>query len=114
MRYYSGLICMAIGLLSCDKPEVSSVVSTCYPSVNATRSQRITDAAVTVRASGGLATGYLLMASNDVAWSACNLPDEFKRDSLAIYVSGYSLTWPALESMNINLLPFEVTGARLR
>lgn len=105
---------MAIGLLSCDKPEVTSVASTCYPSVSATRSRRITDAPVIVQASGGLATGYLLMASNGVAWSACNLPDEFKRDSLAIYVSGYSLTWPALELMNISPLPFEVTGAKRR
>lgn len=49
---------MVIGLLSCDKSAVAPVASTCYPSVNATRSHRIIDAAVTVQASGGLATGY--------------------------------------------------------
>lgn len=105
---------MAIGLLSCNKPEVSSVASTCYPSVSATRFRRITDVAVTVQASGGLAAGYRLVVSNGVAWGACNLPDEFKRNGLAIYVSGYSLTWPELESMNVSPLPFEVTGAKLR
>lgn len=114
MRHYLVLICLAIELLSCNKPEISSVASTCYPTVNATRSRRITDAAVTVQASGGLATGYLLTASNGVAWGACNLPDEFKHNGLAIYVSGYSLTWPGLESMNLNPLPFEVTEAKLR
>ncbi|QIP13780.1 hypothetical protein G8759_14740 [Spirosoma aureum] len=67
-----------------------------------------------VRISGGLYTGYQLIASNGVAWSACSLPDEFRKDSLKIYVSGYFLTSPELDVKNITPLPFEVTGARLR
>ncbi|GAB4044650.1 hypothetical protein [Spirosoma jeollabukense] len=76
-------------LVCCKEDEVPSVASSCYPSVKAIRSERVTDAAVTVQASGGLATGYQLVASNGVAWGACNLPDEFKHNGLAIYVSGY-------------------------
>ena len=114
MRYYSTLIFMITLLVGCKQDEVPSVASSCYPSVEAVRSERVTDAAVTVQASGGLATGYQLVSSNGVAWSACNLPDEFKRNGLAIYVSGYSLTWPELKFMNISPLPFEVTRAKLR
>jgi len=101
-------------LVSCHEDEAPAVASSCYPSVKAIRSHQITDAAVTVQASGGLATGYQLVASNGVAWSACNLPDAFKRNGLAIYVSGYSLTWPELAFMNLSPLPFEVTKVKLR
>ena len=114
MRYVLTLICLITWLVSCRQDEVPSVASSCYPSVKAIRAERITDAAVTVQASGGLATGYQLVASNGVAWSACNLPDEFKRNGLAISVSGYLLTWPELALMNLSPLPFEVTGAKLR
>ena len=114
MHHYSALIGMAAMLVSCHKDEVPSAALSCYPNVTVSRSKRIIDAAVTVQASGGLATGFQLMASNGVFLSACNLPDEFKRNGLAIYVSGYSLTWPELELMNLSPIPFEVTEAKLR
>ncbi|GAB3760453.1 hypothetical protein GCM10028817_36560 [Spirosoma pomorum] len=101
-------------VVGCNKEQVPSAASTCYPDVNANRSKLVTDVAVTVQASGGLAIGYRLVADNGVGWSACNLPEEFKRDGLAIYVSGYWLTWPGLEHMNLVPIPFEVTRAKLR
>lgn len=101
-------------LLGCKKSDVAAEVSVCYPNMELRRAQSVTDAPVVVRLSGGLFTGAQLFASNGVAWGACNLPDKFKRDSLNIYVSGYFLTSPELELMNLTPLPFEVTGARAR
>ena len=114
MHAYLALISMTAMLVSCHKDEVPATAPSCYTNVTVSRSNRIIDAAVTVQASGGLATGFQLMASNGVFLSACNLPDEFKRNGLAIYVSGYSLIWPELELMNLTPIPFEVTGAKLR
>jgi hypothetical protein len=114
MKYSLRLIFIIFILGSCKKEEVLPSVSTCYPSMKLSRSRQVTDAPVLVRASGGLYLGFQLIASNGVPWSACNLPNEFKRDSLKIYVSGYSLTSPELELTNITPLPFEVVGARLR
>jgi hypothetical protein len=113
-RYYPALISMVMLLVSCTNEQVPSAASTCYPNVNVKRSKLVTNVAVTVQASGGLAIGYQLVADNGVFWGACNLPDEFKRDGLAIYVSGYWLTWPELEHMNLVPIPFEVTRAKLR
>lgn len=114
MRYYLILVFMISALSSCKKEEVSASVSTCYPDMKLSRFQQATAASVLVRVSGGLYTGFQLMASNGVAWSACNLPEEFKRDSLKIFVSGYFLTSPELELKNITPLPFEVITAKLR
>lgn len=114
MRYGLGFLLLVLMMGSCQKDEVSSITSSCYPSLSLSRSQQVKDGAVLVRISGGLATGFQLIASNGVAWSACNLPDQFKRDSLKIYVSGYFLTSPQLELMNLSPLPFEVTGAKLQ
>lgn len=114
MYTYLVLISMAVLLVGCCKDDVSPAASSCYPNVKVSRSKRITDVAVTVQASGGLATGFQLVDCNGVTWSACNLPDAFKRNGLSIYVSGYSLTWPELAQMNLIPIPFEITEARLR
>lgn len=116
MRYYRylALITITTWLAGCKNNEVPSMASSCYPGVNPIRSERIINMAVTVQASGGLAAGYQLVASSGVAWSACNLPDKFKHNGLALSVSGYSLTWPQLAFINLSPLPFEVSGAQLR
>lgn len=112
MRYLLYLSIPLIILVGCKKDKMPVSASDCYP--ESFRSERVTDAPVLVRLSGGLATGAQLTASNGVSWSACHLSDEFKKDSLKIYVSGYFLTSPSLELMNLTPLPFEVTGAKLR
>ncbi|MCK8494549.1 hypothetical protein M0L20_21955 [Spirosoma sp. RP8] len=105
------LLCFA----GCKQQAVDASVSACYANIGQlTRSQRVVDAPVTVVVSGGLRSGGQLIPANGVPWNACNLPFEFQRDSLAIYVSGYFLTSPELERMNVSLLPFEVTSSRLR
>lgn len=108
------ILLFAVTFMGCKKSDVSSAASACYPNIQVSRAQSVTDAPVVVRLSGGLFTGAQLIASNGVAWNACNLPERFKQDSLKIYVSGYFLTWPGLDLMNISALPFEVTGARVR
>lgn len=45
--------------------------------------------------------------------SACNLPQQFKQDSLKVRISGYYLTSPFLEVANIIPLPFEITAIEL-
>lgn len=50
----------------------------------------------------------------DTILGGCNLPDSFKKDSLKILVSGYFLTFPGMELMNLAPLPFEVTTSSLR
>ena len=107
------LILITLTMGAC-KEEVPSSISACYPSMKLSRGQKVNNAPVLVRLSGGLATGSQLIATNGVAWSSCNLPAEFNRDSLKIYVDGYFLTSPELELMNLTPLPFEVTRARLR
>lgn len=101
-------------LLGCKKSDVASSASACYPNTELRRAGSVTDAPVVVRLSGGVFKGAQLIAGNGTAWGACNLPDELKRDGLNIYVSGYFLTWPELELMNLTPVPFEVTAARAR
>ena len=115
MRYLLYPLVLLITLLGCKKNEVSASVSDCYPGMGVSRSERVVNAPVVVRLSGGLITGAQLTAINGLSWSACHLSDEFKKkDSLKIYVSGYFLTSPNLKLMNLTPLPFEVTEARLR
>lgn len=44
----------------------------------------------------------------------CNLPEKFRKDSLLVSVSGYYLTSPLLETIQISSLPFELTDIELR
>lgn len=99
---------------SCKKEEVGSLASSCYPYPKLTRAQKVSEALVLVSPSGGLIGGYQLIAANGVAWSACNLPADFRKDNLKIYVSGYFLTSPELELINLSPLPFEVVSAKMR
>ncbi|MCE6991970.1 hypothetical protein [Dyadobacter sp. CY323] len=113
MRYLL-LITLILFLESCREDKMDPVVSTCYSYANVRRAETVVDAPVTVRLSGGLITGSQLMASGTMAWGSCNLAREFMQDSLAIYVTGYFLTSPQLEVMNITPVPFVVTSARIR
>ena len=111
---FSFLIALIVFLGSCRQEKLSPAISQCYPNLTLTRGQRVVDMPVLVQLSGGLATGSLLIASNGVAWSSCNLPREFGQKNQEIYVSGYLLAWPELDTKNMSPLPFEVTSAKLR
>ena len=113
MRFFL-LIALILFLESCRDDKIDPVVSSCYSYANIRRAREVVDAPVTVQLSGGLMMGSQLMASSTSAWGSCNLPKEFMQDSLAIYVTGYFLTSPQLELMNITPAPFVVTSARTR
>lgn len=104
---------LAFGSCNRDNPVPGS---TCFPDVkNIRRGEYVVDFPLMYRTSGGLINGgqlHTIEGSN--AWSACNLPEEFKKDSLDLFVTGYFLTWPGLELMNLSPVPFEVTSAKLR
>ena len=113
MRY---LLLMVLALFSgsCKQDKIIPA-ATCYPEIaDLKRDGRVFDVPVTFQLSGGLISGGQLILSNGTAWSACNLPDEFKKDSLSISVSGYYLTSSELDLMNISPVPFEVTSASYR
>jgi len=113
MRY---LLLMVLALFSgsCKHDRVIPA-ATCYPEIaDIKRGGRVVDVPVNFQLSGGLISGGQLTLPNGTAWSACNLPDEFKKDSLSISVSGYYLTSPELNLMNISPVPFEVTSASYR
>jgi hypothetical protein len=104
-----------LALLACKEEKISSSATACYSEFKGLRrGQHVVDVPVMVKRSNGLVAGKQLMLSNGVPLGACNLPDQFDQDSLAIYVSGYYLTSDQLELMNLTPLPFEVTSAKLR
>jgi hypothetical protein len=113
--HYTALFVFALAWGSCKQDNPIPAVA-CYPEVkDIRRSNHVLDIQVTYRNSGGLITGGRLDLSEGTnAWSACNLPEEFKKDSLDLFVTGYFLTSPELELMNLYPVPFEVTSARLR
>jgi len=99
-----------ISMAGCGKTQVDS--SLCGWPGATRKNPYVKDFPVTVIS--WQAGAYQLAAGNDSRWGSCNLPDQFKQDSLKILVSGYFLTSPELELMNVNPVPFEVTDARLR
>lgn len=114
IRYLLSIAFM-LALLSCKEDKISAAALDCYSEFEGLRrGQFIADAPVMVQMSGGLAAGNQLTASNGVSWGGCNLPGQFAKDSLAIYVTGYFLTSDGLERMNLTPLPFEVISAKLR
>ncbi len=44
----------------------------------------------------------------------CNLPERYRKDSLIVTFSGYYLTSPLLELIQISAIPFELTNIELR
>jgi hypothetical protein len=113
-RFLFAGVCM-LSLLNCKEDKNNLVVLDCYSGFEGlSRDEYVVDAPVTVRLSGGLAISSQLIASNGIAWGGCNLAKPFMQDSLAIYVTGYSLTSDQLKLMNLTPLPFVVTSAKLR
>ncbi len=115
MYRYLLLLNLWVASVSCKQDTPNPAVAGCYGSTNLSRAQHVVNAPVTVVASGGLYSGYMLISdTNGVAWGNCGLPEEFKKNNLKIYVTGYFLTSPELDLQNISPLPFEVTTAKSR
>lgn len=110
------IVIVVLFFFSCKDKEINNSVATkCYPELkDIKRGERLVDFPVTVRLSGGLISGAILVDDKNHRLGACNLPGEFLKDSLAIYVSGYGLTSPTLISISMSQAPFEVTSAKLR
>lgn len=116
---YKLILILLLGISTgCQKDKVNSTATSCTsPDVQLTRTNEVVNEApvmVVAVTSNSSQTNYRLIPANGVPWGSCNLPKEFARDSLKIYVSGYFLTFPGLEYMNFAPLPFEVTAARIR
>lgn len=118
---YALILSLGITILfSCDKDEVSPSISSCtYGSRELTRTnQLIEDIPATIIAvkspTSPVITFQIMRSGTAAALSSCGLPAEFAKDSLKVTVSGYFLTFPRMELMNLSPLPFEVTKARLR
>ncbi|PSL33700.1 hypothetical protein CLV60_10169 [Dyadobacter jiangsuensis] len=109
-------LAFVLALTSCKEEQLNRSAFECYSELKGLRRWHyVVDAPVMVQMSGGLIIGTQLKPQNsDVKWGACNLPGQFMRDSLAIYVTGYFLTSDDLAVMNLTPLPFEVTSAKLR
>lgn len=114
-RYLLLLLIVSLAWGSCKEDQLIQAKN-CYPAYkDIRRVGYVVDMPVIYRTSGGLASGgHLEAIKAPSAWGSCNLPEEFRKDSLALYVTGYGLTSPLLELMNIYPAPFEVTSARLR
>lgn len=113
------ILVFALGfLMGCEKDKVDIPSSNCTVStIELTRTdEAVKEASVIVVAvnPNDPKTTYHLIPANGVPWGSCNLPRQFAKDSLKVYVSGYFLTFPGLELMNLVPLPFEVTAVKLR
>ena len=119
MRSIFGLFILLSVLSACQDDPLDYKVSQCPSSDRQySRTSAVTDVSAMVK----IATinnqpigGYWIQPSGSsqiAPWSACNLPVQFQKDSSQIIVSGYILTYPELELLNIAALPFEVTVIR--
>lgn len=117
MRQLSLSLLFFLTIISCKKDTENIDPSHCYDSLykGLRKGGKVVDAPVTVQMSGGTLAGSMLVTTaSAVVWSGCNLPSEYSKHDLKIFVSGYFLTSDQLELMNISPLPFVVTSAKLR
>lgn len=120
MNYVLSLFLVLIALVSCDRNTAHPSITSCsYPGIKLTRTnQFINDVPATIIAvssPGTQVVRYQIMrGGTSAALGTCNLPVALAKDSLKITVSGYFLTFPGLDVMNLTPLPFEVTEATLR
>ena len=101
----------------CDKNKIESDSNCTYAGVTLTRTHNFVDnIPATVAAVKHLnqPETYQIIPSENNSWGSCNLPQEFAKDSLKVFVSGYFLSFPEMETMNISPVPFEVTDIKPR
>jgi hypothetical protein len=116
------LFFLLIGLIffiSCEKNE-PDLTSTC---AGYTRTESVSNVLATVnrqRVNGQPTEVYNIVLdpvsyrSYTTSLAACNLPQQFQKDGLSLKLSGYYLTYPGLELMNVPAPPFEITDIQLR
>ncbi|MBD2755454.1 hypothetical protein [Spirosoma validum] len=119
MRPALPLFFLLITLLSCHNDRVSVVVTPCtYSDPDMRRRNGLHKAIPAIILTVGNQPGnYQLLPAtgyNPVPLGPCNLPQSFQKDSLSVYVSGYFLTSPFLETANVSPLPFELTEISVR
>jgi len=117
MKHCLLLISLLFFLAGCKKEKIASSTNCSYPGVTLTRTdESATQVPAIVVAVKDLnqTISYQIKPSPDHAWAGCNLPQEFAKDSLKVFISGYFLTFPGMETMNISPVPFEVTEVRPR
>jgi len=49
-------------------------------------------------------------SDGSIDWFACNFPDAFKKDNLAVRISGHQLTFPGIEATDMIGVPFELSS----
>ncbi len=99
-----------------DKVDVQSLPPCQTPFADVRRSsESVSNISATIVAVGKQSQVYHILPDgiNRVPWGPCNLPQQFKEDSLKVLVSGYFLTSPFLEVANLTPLPFEITAIKL-
>ena len=111
---------LLLGVLgSCHNDNVDPSVTSCaYPGAELRRTTEfLEDVPATVIAytpPGTQVVNYQIMrGGTSAALGSCNMPSAFTKDSLRVVVSGYLLTFPGMELMNLSPLPFEVTDVKL-
>lgn len=105
-------------LVSCqkDKVDVQSFPPCQTPFADVRRSsESVSNISATIVSVGKQTQVYRILPDgiNRVPWGPCNLPQQFKKDSLKVLVSGYFLTSDFLETANFTPLPFEITAIEL-
>jgi hypothetical protein len=119
MKYVLSLFLLLSFLTSCDENKIDSSLTSCtYPGTKLTRTdQFIKDVPamiIAVKFPNQQVSYQIQRAGTSAALGSCNLPIAFAKDSLKVTVSGYALTFPGMELMNLSPLPFEVTDVELR
>lgn len=117
MKHLLIIILAAFILTGCDKNKIDFKTTCSYPGVTLTRTEQFADNLPAMIVAVKLAnqpTSYQIKPGENNAWGSCNLPMEFAKDSLKVLISGYFLTFPGMELMNISPLPFEVTEVKPR
>ena len=123
MKLAPFLFLLFIALPSChsDKAIKPVDLSGCND-MKYTRAKQLNDVATFIiaktRASvtGSSFTDYYLDQPDSFAipWVACNLPEAYKKDHLAVRINGYTLTYPGMEKDNSIGNPIELTRIEVR
>jgi|GEM_PF-4418121 len=119
MKYTLSLFLLLTVLFSCGKNKVVPSVTSCDYGGELTRTnQFVKDIPATIVAvkypTSPIVSFQIMRGGTAAPLSSCGLPASLAKDSLKVTVSGYFLTFPGIEFVNISPLPFEVTDAKLR
>lgn len=105
-------------MVACEDKAIESQESTCrFGNESLKRGEMVRDLIVTVTTAGSQLGSFQLVRAgggNATPLGICNLQAEYRQAGLELVVSGYFLTSPHLETMNLSPLPFDVTTARKR